>query len=132
MNEAHTQPLPQVQGVTLQYKTREHLVTATYRVSFDVHPADRFVLLEQQRLQIGRADTVQKRKKVALLEPEVARQLMLDLAAEGCRQRGITRVGARLDAVEVQALVDQLSDRLVALHGSFLQRLVPGFGKGDG
>src|SRR5688500_6283472 len=39
------QPLLQVQGVTLQYKTREHLVTATYRVSFDVLPSDRFVLL---------------------------------------------------------------------------------------
>lgn len=31
--------------MTLQYKTREHLVTATYRVSFDVFRADRFVLL---------------------------------------------------------------------------------------
>jgi NitT/TauT family transport system ATP-binding protein len=39
------QPLLRVEGVTLQYKTREHLVTATYRVSFDVLPADRFVLL---------------------------------------------------------------------------------------
>jgi NitT/TauT family transport system ATP-binding protein len=39
------QPLLAVQGVTLQYKTREHLVTATYRVSFDVLPSDRFVLL---------------------------------------------------------------------------------------
>ena len=39
------EPLLAVRGVTLQYKTREHLVTATYRVSFDVHPADRFVLL---------------------------------------------------------------------------------------
>jgi NitT/TauT family transport system ATP-binding protein len=38
-------PLLAVDGVTLQYKTREHLVTATYRVSFDVFPADRFVLL---------------------------------------------------------------------------------------
>ena len=37
--------LLQVSGVTLQYKTREHLVTATYRVSFDVLPSDRFVLL---------------------------------------------------------------------------------------
>jgi NitT/TauT family transport system ATP-binding protein len=35
----------EVEGVTLQYKTRDHLVTATYRVSFDVHAADRFVLL---------------------------------------------------------------------------------------
>ncbi len=38
-------PLLQAAGVTLQYKTREHLVTATYRVSFDVYPGDRFVLL---------------------------------------------------------------------------------------
>src|SRR5438105_6480342 len=38
-------PLLAVDGVTLQYKTRDHLVTATYRVSFEVYPADRFVLL---------------------------------------------------------------------------------------
>ena len=38
-------PLLQVQGVTLQYRTEQHLVTATYRVSFDVYQADRFVLL---------------------------------------------------------------------------------------
>ncbi|MGH8617651.1 MAG: ABC transporter ATP-binding protein [Burkholderiales bacterium] len=40
-----SRPLLQVQGVTLQYKTREHLVTATYRVDFDVFRSDRFVLL---------------------------------------------------------------------------------------
>jgi len=34
-----------VRGVTLQYKTRERLVTATYRVDFQVHAADRFVVL---------------------------------------------------------------------------------------
>jgi len=38
-------PLVQVQGVTLQYRTEKHLVTATYRVSFDVFAGDRFVLL---------------------------------------------------------------------------------------
>jgi NitT/TauT family transport system ATP-binding protein len=38
-------PLLEVAGVTLQYKTREHLVTATYQVSFNVWPSDRFVLL---------------------------------------------------------------------------------------
>lgn len=38
-------PLLSVAGVTLQYKTRDHLVTATFRVDFDVYPADRFVLL---------------------------------------------------------------------------------------
>ncbi len=45
MDRAPVPPLLQVDGVTLQYKTREHLVTATYRVSFDVYPSDRFVLL---------------------------------------------------------------------------------------
>ena len=39
------QPLLEVDGVTLQYKTPHHLITATYRVSFDVLPGDRFVLL---------------------------------------------------------------------------------------
>ncbi len=38
-------PLLEVAGVTLQYKTRDHLVTATYRVDFSVFAADRFVLL---------------------------------------------------------------------------------------
>lgn len=38
-------PLLEVQGVTLQYKTTEHLVTATYRVDFQVLKSDRFVLL---------------------------------------------------------------------------------------
>ena len=45
MDSQGAQPLLRVDGVTLQYKTREHLVTATYRVSFEVFPADRFVLL---------------------------------------------------------------------------------------
>jgi NitT/TauT family transport system ATP-binding protein len=40
-----TSPLLDVRGVTLQYKTRDHLVTATYRVDFEVFRADRFVLL---------------------------------------------------------------------------------------
>ncbi len=34
-----------VDGVTLQYKTARHLVTATYRVDFAVHEADRYVIL---------------------------------------------------------------------------------------
>jgi len=38
-------PILSVDGVTLQYKTEAHLVTATYRVSFDVYPSDRFVVL---------------------------------------------------------------------------------------
>jgi NitT/TauT family transport system ATP-binding protein len=39
------EPLLEVKGVTLQYKTSEHLVTATYRVDFNVFDSERFVLL---------------------------------------------------------------------------------------
>lgn len=39
------QALLRVDGVTLQYRTEEHIVTATYRVSFEVHRSDRFILL---------------------------------------------------------------------------------------
>lgn len=37
--------LLQVDGVSLEYRTAERVVRATHRVSFDVHAADRFVLL---------------------------------------------------------------------------------------
>src|SRR4051812_10944071 len=42
---ASTAALLRVEGVTLQYKTAEHLVTATYRVDFEVFAGERFVLL---------------------------------------------------------------------------------------
>ncbi|MGA0593586.1 ABC transporter ATP-binding protein [Enterovirga sp. CN4-39] len=46
MAEAPTaRPLLTVEGLTLQYRTRESLVTATYRVSFDVLASDRYVIL---------------------------------------------------------------------------------------
>uniref|UniRef100_UPI0013D48899 ATP-binding cassette domain-containing protein n=1 Tax=Escherichia coli TaxID=562 RepID=UPI0013D48899 len=38
-------PLLTVEGVTLQYKTPDVLVTATHRVNFQVFQSDRFVLL---------------------------------------------------------------------------------------
>ena len=38
-------PLLAVDDVTLQYKTEQHLVTATWRVGFEVHAGERFVLL---------------------------------------------------------------------------------------
>lgn len=41
----HAAPLLQVDGVSLEYRTPERVVRATHRVSFDVHAADRFVLL---------------------------------------------------------------------------------------
>ncbi len=44
-DKSASDPLLTVKGVTLQYRTRDHLVTATYRVSFDVHRSDRFVIV---------------------------------------------------------------------------------------
>jgi NitT/TauT family transport system ATP-binding protein len=38
-------PLLTVEGVTLRYRTKDHLVTATYRVSFNLFRSDRFVVL---------------------------------------------------------------------------------------
>jgi NitT/TauT family transport system ATP-binding protein len=40
-----TAALLEVNGVTLQYKTPRHLVTATYQVDFNVHQGDRYVIL---------------------------------------------------------------------------------------
>ena len=45
LDQTLPQPLLDVRGVTLQYKTRDHLVTATYRVDFSVQRSDRFILL---------------------------------------------------------------------------------------
>lgn len=42
---AATAPLLDVQGTTIQYKTRDHLVTATWRVDFQARQSDRLVLL---------------------------------------------------------------------------------------
>ena len=43
--DADFEPLLQVRGVTLQYKTTHTLITATYRVDFNVFGSDRYVLL---------------------------------------------------------------------------------------
>jgi NitT/TauT family transport system ATP-binding protein len=45
MADVPTAPLLVTSGVTLQYKTTEKLVTATYRVDFAVDRSDRYVLL---------------------------------------------------------------------------------------
>src|SRR5689334_546314 len=44
-NSSTAPPLLDVRGVTLQYKTRQPLVTATYRVDFQVYPGERYILL---------------------------------------------------------------------------------------
>ena len=38
-------------GVTLQYKTADHLVTATWRVGFEVFAGERFVVLGPYMLE---------------------------------------------------------------------------------
>src|SRR3954454_4873644 len=45
MQAAGNVPLLAVDDVTLQYKTEHHLVTANWRVGFDVHEGERFVVL---------------------------------------------------------------------------------------
>lgn len=42
---AVVEPILEVDNVTLQYKTKDHLITATYRVGFQIYLSDRFVLL---------------------------------------------------------------------------------------
>jgi len=44
-NGSDTRPLLVADAVTLQYKTQDHLVTATWKVSFEVYEGDRYVLL---------------------------------------------------------------------------------------
>ncbi|MBB1597993.1 ABC transporter ATP-binding protein [Achromobacter sp. UMC46] len=44
-NVVKASPLLAVDKVTIEYKTRERRVRATHQVSFDVHGADRFILL---------------------------------------------------------------------------------------
>ncbi|HBL65264.1 MAG TPA: sulfonate ABC transporter ATP-binding protein, partial [Achromobacter sp.] len=44
-NVQKASPLLAVDKVTIEYKTRERRVRATHEVSFDVHAADRFILL---------------------------------------------------------------------------------------
>jgi NitT/TauT family transport system ATP-binding protein len=45
MASTEAEALLEVRGVTVQYKTRAHLITATYRVDFRVFRSDRFVIL---------------------------------------------------------------------------------------
>ncbi len=44
-SDSNGSALLSVRGVSLQYKTKDRLVTATYRVDFDVHRCDRYVML---------------------------------------------------------------------------------------
>jgi NitT/TauT family transport system ATP-binding protein len=67
------QPLLQVDGVSLQYRTPTSLVQATHEVSFDVYPADRFVLLGPSGC--GKSSLL---KAVAGFLPPAAGEIRLD------------------------------------------------------
>src|SRR5215208_2678916 len=45
MQSGANAPLLAVDDVTLQYKTEQHLVTATFRVGFEVYEGERYVVL---------------------------------------------------------------------------------------
>ena len=62
MDEIGAPPLLEVEGVTLQYKTKHHLVTATYRVGFKVYRGDRFVLLGPSGC--GKSTPAQRRRRL--------------------------------------------------------------------
>ncbi|WP_426153159.1 ABC transporter ATP-binding protein [Pseudomonas sp. DC3000-4b1] len=72
-DEVVTRALLNVRDVTLQYKTRDQLITATHQVSFDVQRNDRFVLLGPSGC--GKSSLL---KSVAGFIEPVAGQICLD------------------------------------------------------
>ena len=57
-----TAPLLSVEGVTLRYRTKDHLVTATYRVSFNLFQSDRFVVLGPSGMR--QIDAAESRRRI--------------------------------------------------------------------
>ena len=79
---AHAQtgtPLLRVDGVTLQYKTPDHLVTATYRVSFDIHRHERLVLLGPS----GCGKSTLLKAMAGFLQPVEGKMTLKDRVIEG-------------------------------------------------
>ncbi len=72
-SDVGTPTLLRVENVTLQYKTRDQLITATHGVSFDVQRNDRFVLLGPSGC--GKSSLL---KSVAGFVEPVAGQICLD------------------------------------------------------
>ncbi|MBP0599047.1 ABC transporter ATP-binding protein [Herbaspirillum sp. LeCh32-8] len=78
-------PLLQVDRVSLQYRTATAVVQATHEVSFDVHPADRFVLLGPSGC--GKSSLL---KSVAGFLPPAAGEIRLD--GQSVRNPGPDRI----------------------------------------
>ena len=74
--EAVSAPILKVEDLTLQYRTKDHLVTATYRISFDVFPSDRMVVLGPSGC--GKSTLL---KAVGGYVPPVEGRILLDGAA---------------------------------------------------
>lgn len=79
MGSSEAAPLLQVEEVTLQYRTRERLVTATYRVTFAVHQADRFVMLGPS----GCGKSTLLKAVAGFIRPVEGRMLLNGAAIEG-------------------------------------------------
>ncbi|MDR9837683.1 ABC transporter ATP-binding protein [Herbaspirillum huttiense] len=82
---ASLQPLLQVDRVSLQYRNATAVVQATHEVSFDVHPADRFVLLGPSGC--GKSSLL---KSVAGFLPPAGGEIRLD--GQGVHQPGPDRI----------------------------------------
>ena len=86
VSEASTlRPLLQVDRVSLQYRSATAVVQATHEVSFDVHPADRFVLLGPSGC--GKSSLL---KSVAGFLPPAAGEIRLD--GQSVQQPGPDRI----------------------------------------
>ncbi len=88
------QPLLQVEHVSLEYKTAQRRVQATHDVSFDVYPADRFILLGPS----GCGKSTLLKAVAGFLEP----------VAGGIRLDGRTISGPGPDRIVVFQEFDQL------------------------
>ena len=105
-------PLLEVEGVTLQYKTKQHLVTATYRVGFNVHRGDRFIVaLDLPGVDPSQVDVTVERNVVEIQanrQPlrQEGDQVIIDERPQGEFRRQLF-LGDNLDANKLNAEFDR-------------------------
>jgi NitT/TauT family transport system ATP-binding protein len=112
-----TPALVSVNGVTLQYKTPDHLVTATYQVSFQIDAGDRLVLLGPSGC--GKSTLL---KSIAGFHAPVEGDIRL-------KERVITHPGP--DRMMVFQEFDQLLPWKTVLHNVAYPMLVNGVAQDD-